>query len=170
VNSLYAHHQDFNPYPNDGLFDDVTHNYIHAEAGLVQRYNTSAKVFWQYNKTSYGFVDWDQLEVSPVSSNQYVYLEINNWDMQNDSGDTWRMADSGILMKSVWLPMTHAKALCSSERYYTVDDMRSSFRDLKIKSNVGTWSNWDNCQDIAKGIDPSKWGSYSASHWYHLAY
>jgi len=170
VSSIYAHHQDYNPYSNDGLFDGVAHNYIHAETGLVKRYNLSARVFWQYNKTSYGLVDWDQLEVASVSSGQYVYFEINNWDMQNDSGDTWRMAYNGSLMKSIWLPMTHAKALCSSERYYSSDDMRSSFRDLKIKSNTGTWSYWNNCQEIARGITPTKWGSYSASHWYHLDY
>lgn len=170
VSSIYAHHQDCNFYPNDGYYDDVTHNYIHCEAGLVKSPGMLARGFWQYNRTPDKFYDWDQFEVAEISTtDHYEYFEINNWDMQNDTHDNWKMAWNGQVIKTVYMPMTHAKGLISTERGLPAGDLRSSFRYLKIKSNAGTWSYWNNCQVMAEGIDfdPDKWGYYSASHWYH---
>lgn len=167
VSSIYAHHQDCNLVEGDGIYDWVTHNYVHAEAGLAKEYGQATEVFWQYNKTPWGLVDWAQgVHTTIPSSGYYVYFEINNVYMQNGGSDYWRMSCAGSVMQTALLPMTHARSLISSERLRSGDDMRSQFRNLRVKRNTGVWGPWVNCRWMARGVGGWSWMSYNPAHWY----
>lgn len=175
VSSVYIHHWNYDPYPYDGYNDALVHDYRHMEAGLAHDYGGSPYVFWQWNRTSYGLVDWQQdAVVTYPGSGFYVDLEINNADMGVDDWDNWRMSYNGNIMCRVYMPLIYGYALCSSERRYreaAYDDNRSSFRDLKKRDANGNWFLWTNSTPIADTDGYYyAWDSYSASHWFTYKY
>lgn len=162
VSSLYVHHIDYNPYPNDGYNDGVTPNYIHMEVGVEQPYGSQPLVFWQWNKTPGGLVDWlkQYAYAIPGTDVWQPDFKIGNVSMGSYAPETWHLNDNHGTMESVSMPLVVGRAMASAERAYLDnqypplgDSNKSQFKGLERKNSSATWSSWVNATPIADG-DP----------------